>query len=203
MVVQRQQPIRSRFFSNSPDQCYFKQEIECIRKSIVLDPINMVEINPSIISTFLYPLILTLSVFLSTFFISLIKSSQTLNLMGIGIVYAGFLLYSYCGGLSYRMFLNKETDTKFLSYVYVCMYSMTYYPIALFLTLIIGPVGSIIMFALVLLTQYILMTTLCFGYDFPTMTKRFLFSLLILVIQFIFVVGLESLIVDQIKSVNV
>lgn len=197
MVIQRQPTLASSIFQNSENRNYFKQEFDCIQRSVLLDPINMVELRPSVFSTVIYPFLLALSVFLVTLLLSLSNYIRPLELSGMGLLFFGFLFYSYSAGISYRMFLKKDPDTKLLTYVYVCMYSMTYFPLAITLTLILGPIGSIMMFALVLLTQYVLMNTLCLGYDFPTNTRRFLFSLLTLVFQFVFIIGLESLIVNR------
>lgn len=198
MVIHSRPSHTTRYFSSFSNTNIHKQELECLRKSILLDPIIMHELSASIIVTFLYPFILTLKIYVATLIISFLSTSMlALDSQGASITYFGFLIYEYCAALAYKMFLKKVPDTKFLSYVYITMYSMTYFPVAMILMLIIGPIGQIIVFAFVLLSQYVLTNTLCAGYTFVSNTKRFLFSLLTLVLQFLFIMGLQSVIVTK------
>ncbi|KAM0688694.1 hypothetical protein COBT_000048 [Conglomerata obtusa] len=194
---------RSRFDSTTETGSIIAQEYNCFMKSLKLDTIQMNQLDPRIIMTFFYPLLLTSLIAGFIFLFSLAAYVKPLNLQSSIISFLCIVMYSYIAGYIYRAYLKKSGDSHFLSYVYVCMYSLTYLPLALCFSIMLGPIGSILMFAMVLLTQYTISNNILLGHDFSSNKHRFVFSLLTLVIQFIFLIGFESFIMQSIKLLPV
>ncbi|KAM0676245.1 hypothetical protein GVAV_000208 [Gurleya vavrai] len=204
MVTEGRSFIPRNAFNTSPEsRSIVSQEMDCFVKSLQIEPIQMNHLNPKFIMTIIYPLLLTSILTGFLFLFSLTSYIKPLDLPSFIGVFGIIVFYSYFAGFAYKSFLRKTNDSSYLSYVYACMYSIIYLPIALSLSVLLGMIGSILMFAMVLLTQYSVSNTLTLGHSFESQKRQFIFSLMVLVIQFVFLLGIEALVSNSIKKMPI
>lgn len=190
-MVRQARSILPRF-NNERDTPLLTQEKDNFLKSCTLDPILIHQIEPSIFVVLLYPMIISLAIYGVVFLLSYAKYVMPLTLKGLGVLYLLILTYTVVCGYSYKLFLQKNNDANLLAYMYVCMYALTYLPVALMLSLLLGPIGSVIVLGLVFITQFYIPNCLLFAYEFSSAKRKFLFSILTFVLQFIFILIIEQ-----------
>lgn len=199
-MVRQARSILPRF-SNERETSLLSQEKDNFLKSCTLDPILIHRIEPSIFVVILYPALLSIAIYGVVYLMSIAKYVTPMSLKSLGLLYLLIILYSFICGYSYKLFLQKSNDASLLAYMYVCMYALTYLPVALFFSLLLGPIGSIIVFGLVIITQFYIPNCLLFAYEFSTTKRKFLFTVLTLVLQFIFILAIEQFVYSAAQRV--
>lgn len=202
MVTQGRNILPRRTSESIASSGFFAQERGCIRNALTFDPIIITGLDPSFLMTLFYPLSLSISIYLFSLLMSLTGYVMPLDPIEFAVVYFLLLLYAYVTAFAYKSYLKRPDNPPFLAFVYISMYAITYFPLALFLEMILGPLGSIITFAMVLLSQYNISNSLSIGHGNLTDKDRFLFALLILILQFIFLIGIESCIMSSIRIIK-
>lgn len=195
---------RANLDENTETGSILKQEVSCFKQSLTLDTIPLSRLNAKLFMACFYPLLIAISILTITFLFSLLGSVKTMEVSNFLILYLILITYCFLGGFAYMSYLkNNNVRIPYLSYVYVCMYSLTYLPMTLAFSMILGAIGSIFMFALVLVTQYWISNCMLNGYDFESNKQRFLFSIITTVIQFIFLLSVEAFVSASIMKAKI
>ncbi|ELQ74199.1 putative transporter [Trachipleistophora hominis] len=165
-------------------------ELRNYKKSFLLDPISVEDLEPSIFLILLFPLY-TCLLLLLTSLLSTIPHVQIVPvpyLLGIYLAIQAYLLVS---SLIYRWYLTKTSSI--VSYMHVLCYTLSYMPLSMLLRVLLKALGFIFVFAYVLVVQYYSSAIVTLGHEWTSRKNVFVFSLITLVISFMFVYGVEAI----------
>lgn len=166
-------------------------------KALKLYPIEMEGVRESATPIVVYTALLSL---LTTTCISLgvlMKTGSFVLQKTLGLLFGSFLtmlMFFFAAGYIYKGVLGKRLDTSYLSYVYVVAFSMTYYPLAMFLAIMIGgPMMFILTIVLSSVSQFFISTSMTRDHRFESNREGFIFSMVSFVLQWGFVICSTSL----------
>ncbi|EPR77748.1 hypothetical protein SLOPH_2190 [Spraguea lophii 42_110] len=203
MVIESRRFTERASASTSSSPSCFKQimnELTCWKKSLMLTPVDMKVITPQVYSVLFFALFLSLQVYIFTlpFLFTNGIFSGINSIVSIFVFYMIFIIYSFLGGYFYRLFLKKENDSSYLSYVAVCLYACSYAPVCVFLTILLKMVGFIFILALALIAQFYISSCLTMDYNFTNTRDIFIFSLMTMIIEFALVSVLQVYVLSSV-----
>lgn len=186
MVVQHANTLPDHIRSNTS----FTNELRNYKKSFVLDPVSVEDLEPNIFLIVLFPLY-TCLLLLLTSVLSTIPHIRPLPVPYILGIYLAIQAYLLISSIIYRWYLTKTSSI--LAYMHVLNYTLSYMPLSMLLRVLLGALGFIFVFAYVLVLQYYSSAIVTLGHEWTSRKNVFVFSLITLVISFMFVYGVESI----------
>lgn len=163
-------------------------------KSIILDPLIIDEVESSPFMVLVLPLYTTLLTVLGTA-IGTLPHVRILSATYVGMLYTAVLLYTLLAAVVFRWYVRKQS-VGLLSFMHAINYTLTYVPAAVMVRLVMRDLGFIFVLACVMVVQYYTNMILTAGMEWTGNERSmFVLSLIVLVMSFVFVYGIEHIVV--------
>lgn len=165
---------------------------DCLR-SLKLSCINMEKVGKSLTPIIVYSVLLSSGIFVGLVLGFLIDGSEIEVRISLGFSVGALCvmnLFFFIAGYIYRITLNKASDTSYISYVYVVAFSMTYYPLFMFVWMRISDpnLNSLVKLVLAIMSRFFIDSSMLKGHTFGSRRKSFIFQVVTLVLQLGFVI---------------
>lgn len=157
------------------------------KKALRFYPIVMGAVRDSVVPIVIYTMFLSLELLLAVVVASMIDGKYLTLMTALRLFVGAFIVmivFFFVAGYIYKMTLDSILDTSYISYVYVVAFSLTYYPIMMFLARISGEnLGIIFVMISALISQFFVESSMLSEHNFDSNRKRFMFSLAVFALQ--------------------
>lgn len=178
-------------------QGLLQHETQCFYKALALDPFNLMTLSPSFISIIGYCLLFSMECVLLASIATYILKRTVLPPISIFVISGITLCYIIVSAYLYRKCLNKIPDYQFKSYMYVCMYSLVYFPFTIFFELMVPFLQFIFIIVMALASQYFISQNLLQdNFTFQSKKREFLFYICTIALQYAVMLTLNIYIIS-------
>lgn len=159
--------------------------IDYLKMSLLLDPLPLATLTPSVFQIILYGLFLTIQICIFLTVSRVIEGSK-IELFGIFaaffvVVEASIFLSAYI----YYSFMGSRISIPYLSHTYATAFSLSYLPLGLFIGFLNEKIGIIFILGAGILSQYYIRSCYIDLVSFANDKEAFLFSLITFVLQYL------------------
>lgn len=164
--------------------------VQCLFRSMTLNPINIEEINPSILLIFLFGFLLSLKLFILVSVIRLAFRVKIGSFIFLPVFFIIIMAYIFTSAYIYRLFVPYRTRRACSKFAYITSFSITYLPLGFFISLLMGDIYYLVLVGVVIVSQYYISSCIGTFHYFGNNKEILAFTVATFVIQNTFVLGL-------------